>query len=794
VRPITKIILALLHLVLCSTYGYTLGKSFVADDIKVRGLGSINDSVIKNRVKKRAGDYITLADTDKIIQDLYSTNYFDDISLYKKDSDLVIDLKERPVIASFSFKGNKKLKKEDLDKLFKDADIYVGSVYSPDTIFLIKQSLLMQYATMGLYSATINEDVVKLPNNRIGLELKFAEGKPATVERVSVFGSKNFSEKELKDNQAFQSPSIWNLWGFLAKHDSYSPEGMDESLSMLNNFYYDRGYLDFNVVSKQASLTADKEHSYIAYKVAEGLVYTVTDISVEGKFVLPKEEIDSLVKLKNNDIYSREKLSETIEDIKDLLGSKGYAFATVNPLTDIDKKKKTVSIRLIIDAGKKTYVNRVNFYGNTVTNDYVFRRQLQYYENSQYNKEAIDRSQIKLEQLPYVESAHMELVPVEGTDDIADINYNIVEHNANTVSGSIGYSDLMGAMLGASLHVPNVFGTGNTFAADAKLSFTYQDLTLSYTDPFFTNSGISQTISAFINRTNYSETSAIADYKLNRVGTSIGYSVPISSYSYVNWGANFTNNDVQQPSSGYSSIVKRFIESEDGSHVFNQPAVNAGWTYDSSNKFFFATEGMFLSLNSTVNIPGADLQTYKLEAMGSWFMPLPGSDLSSFSIRGGLGFGDGYGKTKELPFFENFYAGGWGSVRGFLQGGLGPRDIRVRSDGSTELGNSIGGNFNIYNNYDLLFPVPYMKDSSKMRIGAFFDLGNVYDTYNLGSAISDIPYSPTHPTFANLKYSAGLEFRWTSPFGAVAVSVAKPLNVKTGDQTQAFQFSLGQNF
>ncbi|APC96994.1 outer membrane protein assembly factor BamA [Francisella frigiditurris] len=790
---IRKIILTIFLVIGIISISEAATDSFILGDVSINGLEGISKDVVKSRLRYEKGSYITPEDTNQIINNLYGTGFFDSIDLSRKGRDLFINVKERPIIAGFSFNGNKKITKEELDKLFTDAGVYVGNIYSPDTMFLIRQSLLTQYSMMGLYSATVDENVRELPNNRVDISIDIAEGKPATIGAVNIIGNKSFPDSDIKDNVALQVPSIWNLWGFLAPFDSYSPAGMDQSIEGITNYYLDRGYLDFKVTSKQASMSKDREHSYVAFDVSEGDVYKISDVTFEGKYIVPESEIEALIKIHKGQVFSKKNLVDTVEAIKTLLGSKGYAFAIVNPIPKINKDKKTVAFKIVIDAGKKVYVNRININGNNVTNDYVFRRQLQYYEQSQYDKEAMDKSQRRLSQLPYVASADMELVPVEGSDDLVDVNYNIKERNANSISGSLGYSDLYGFMIGGKLNMPNVFGTGNTFNIDAQLSIPFQNLSISYIDPYLTTSGISQSISAYVNRSNFAKTDAIAAYQLDTFGARLMYGVPLSAFNNVTWGITYANNNVKQSTGFNSSIVDYFIAQNGGKHQFNEPAITAGWNYDSSNKYMFPTAGGTFNLNGSVNLPYlSGIQAYKIQASGTYNIAVPNTEFSALTIRGGVDYGGGYGDTANLPFYENFYGGGWGSVRGFSQGSFGPRDIDYKTK---TIGNAIGGNLNIYNNYDLLFPVPFIKDSSNMRVGAFFDLGNTYTTYQLPpGVIAPTPAQDTVPSFANLKYSVGLEFRWASPVGPLAVSIAQPFNVKPGDIVQNFQLSLGQNF
>ncbi len=778
--------------IVCTSWAQ--GGSFILDNVFIEGLDGLQSDVVKSRLGFKKGSYVTPEDTNQIIINLYGTGFFNIVDLYRKGSNLFINVKERPIIAGFNFSGNKKLKKEDLEKVFTDAGIYVGNVFNPNTMFLLKQSLLNQYSQMGLYGAKIEESIRKLPNNRVDISLTMKEGEPATISAINFVGNKKFDDGDLKTSVVFQLPSLWNLWGFLAPFDSYSPAGMERSVQGVTNYYLDRGYLDFKVMSQQASMSKDREHSFITFDVAEGKVYKVGNISLDGKLILPKSELKALIQLKPGEVFSKKKLVASIEAIKTLLGSKGYAFTTVNPIPNVNKEKRVISFKFVVDSGKKVYVNRVNFLGNNVTNDYVFRRQLQYYEQAKYNKEAMNKSQRRLDQLPYVAAAYMQLVPVEGSDDLVDVNYNIKEKNANSISASIGYSDLYGFMIGGKLNMPNVFGTGNTFNINAQLSLPVQQFDVSYIDPYFTTTGISQSISGYINRSNYAKTNVVTAYQLDSLGARLMYGLPVSTFSNVSWGLTYANNTVKQSEGYNSSIVDWFLKTQ-GRNTFNEPAVTVGWNFDDSNKYMFATEGGSFNVNGSINMPGiSNINSYKVELGGTYNIAISNTDLSALSIRGGVQYGGGYGKTDQLPFYENFFGGGWGSVRGFLQGSFGPHDMN-NAENPSVTGDSFGGNLNIYNNYDILFPVPFMKDSSNMRIGAFFDLGNTYLTYDLpNNVLADNPSHDTTPSFGNLKYSVGVQFRWASPMGPLNISYAHPFDVQSGDVTESFQLSLGQNF
>ncbi|MFZ9034990.1 MAG: outer membrane protein assembly factor BamA [Francisellaceae bacterium] len=770
-------------------------QSFTVSHIKLEGLSRVDQSTIYQDMSIHEGQSIDAADTNAAISALYQSGYFSDVKLYRDGDDLIVKFKERPAISDVTFDGNTKIKNEDLMKVLNQIGVDVGNILNPEILHQLKQSLLYQYALMGYYSTTVDIIETPQPRNRVALKIKIAEGKTAVIRGINILGNRTFSESDLIDEITFTTPSIWNLWGLFSSKDEYSPTNMSDSVKDLDDYYLNRGFLDFRLTSKQASMTPDKENAYVAFDISEGQRYRISDVKLEGQFVVPKSQLQALIHFQKGDLFSRQSVMDTARAMTEKLGDNGYAFAMVNPVPSIDKNNHTVSITFYVDPGKKVYINQINFLGNNVTNDYVYRRQMQYYETGVYNQAMIDQSKIKLQRLPYVQDVDVKKVPVPGTDDMIDMDYHIKERSANSVSGSIGYSQLYKFMVGGNFNMPNLLGTGNIFSIGAQVSQPYQSINASYTDPFFTQSGISQTVSAYVSRTDYDSTD-IANYRLNQFGANLGYSIPTGAFDSFSVGFGLDNTQLLEPTDGDSSIVDWFLAQNNNKNTYITGTINMGWNYNSTNRAYFPTEGVTFGLNGTAAVPGSDLQWYKATTSASYYHPLIGSAV--LAVKAGFGYGDGYGKTEELPFFQNFYGGGWGSVRGFTEGSMGPADTYTDSNKVTSQGNSVGGNMNIYGNVDVLFPVPGVKDSSSMRLGVFFDVGNVYLTYDPknsnGSVLYPTPASPTSPTFSNLGYSVGVEFRWISPLGPLAFSLAKPLNVKTGQSTNIFQFTLGQNF
>ncbi len=778
--------------------GFSASSSdFKLNQIKFEGLNRISSKTVMEDLPVSSGQQIDEQDTSKIISELYQTGYFKDIQLYREHDNLIIRVEERPAISAINISGNDAIKTDDLKKGLRMAGLEVGDIYSPELLKQIKQSLEMEYYNLGKYAVKIDATSIPLSRNRVDVKIVISEGKTAKIRRIDIVGNKKYSQSALQDEIVLKTPSIWNAWGLLTSDDQYSVQRMQASTEKLRSFYMDRGHVDFNIPSHQVSLNPHKDNTFVTINIAPGAVYKISKVSVDGKLILPRDVIRKMISLNPGSIFSRKDLLDSSNKIKSALSKKGYAFAQVNPVPTVDQKDKTVAITFYVQPGRKVYINQINFNGNIVTNDNVYRREMLYQEGGLYNSYMIDQSRLRLQRLPYVKAVNVKSVPVAGSDDLVNLDYDIEERSANSVTASLGYSQLYKFMIGASLNMPNLIGTGNQVSLSTQLSKPYKSLSLSYTNPYFTQTGISQTVSAYITNVNTAST-ALASYSTDSFGFNLGYGVPLTINSILNAGVGFDHTRlIAQSGIGSSNTVNNFIADQNGKSSFNSYMANIGWTYNTANRAFFPTRGDVFNIGGQATVPGSDLKWYKLNIKNSWFFPI--TNFFTFSSKAGVNYGNGYGKTGQLPFFQNFYGGGWGSVRGYNQGTMGPRDA-LNGAPATE-GNSLGGNLNVFANFDVLFPIPGVKDSSNMRLGVFFDMGNVYSTYKYQAngptgpnSRSKFAQTPSTPTFSNLRYATGIEFQWLSPMGPLAFSIAKALNAKPGDDTQFFQFSLGQNF
>jgi outer membrane protein insertion porin family len=772
--------------------------SFRISSIRYEGLHSLNPDMFDFSMNVKPGQVITPEKSNKLLQALYGTGYFEKVHLDRKGNVLIVDVKERPTIAKVTLKGNKLIKSKDLNKVLTSAGLVVGNSFNPMLSKQIQLSLVQEYYNQGKYAAIIKIKQKKISRNRVNVIIDISEGLTAKIKNILIIGNKHFTDKQLIKKLPISMPSIV---AFFTNSDRFDQNNLQKALQTLSDFYMDRGYADFRVLSTESAITPDHKFFYLTINISEGKKYKFGTYQLVGDTIVPKAKLKELVKVKPGDVFSRKVLLNSVSAIKNKIADKGYAFTNVQPVPEVDSVKGIINFKFYIDVGRKVTIRHINFTGNTMTNEIVFRRDMRFVEDSIYNKSSLKKSTMKLQQHPFVSSANYDLAPVLGSNNQVDVNYKLKERSANGVKFSVGYSDLDKVFVGASLDMPNVFGTGNAFSIGTQLSRPEQSLNMSYTQPYFTLNGVSETISAYMQREDNSRRQNWIGYSLDSYGFDLVYGFPINDTDTFSFGGGYSFNHLFPPGGDYKSLtVENFLKENGGKDRFNGYILNLGWSRNTLNSAYFPTKGVNNSLTAKGTVPGSTLTWYQTSLSSSWYHPI--TSFFTLNLRGQVKYGDGYGKTHHFPFFRNYYAGGWGTIRGYEDSDLGPHDslcTKVNASGTgctgsdpAVKGNAIGGNLLVSASANVFFPVPFATDNDNMRFSLFLDAGNVYDTYNLSYAYED--NSPKHPTFGNLRYSAGLAFQWLSPVGAIGFSLAEPIRKKSGDGTQIFQFTMGQFF
>jgi outer membrane protein insertion porin family len=767
----------LLLLGLLVSHGVKGDEEFVVKDIQVKGLQRISLGTVYNYLPVNVGEKFSLDNVSPAIKALFKTGFFKDVSLERDGSTLIVNVVERPSIAKIIFEGNKDLSKDDLTKALDKIGLAEGKIFDRQVLDKVEQELTRQYLSHGKYGLKIKTDVSNLTRNRVGIHIKISEGRVTKIKQINIVGNNAFDDKTLVSKFEL---STSNLLSFYTKDDQYSKQKLSADLETLRSYYLDRGYINFSVESTQVAITPDKKDIYVTVNVKEGDVYRLSKVKLAGNLVVAPDELIKLVSIGPSEIFSRKSATETSKAIQDRLGDEGYAFANVNMVPEINEAQKTVDMTFFVDPGKRVYVHRINMSGNTKTRDEVLRREMRQMEASWASSSKIERSKTRLERLGYFETVNVETPPVVGTADQIDVNYKVVEKASGNLSAGVGYSQVQGIVLNANIAQDNIFGSGKRVNVAFNNSSYLTSYQFGFFNPYFTTDGVSQGYNLGYTKRNAGAIN-IANYNTAIANAGINFGIPLNEFDQLRFDTEVKHTTLGTTS--YSSNeIKNFITEQGTSFLtFGQ---SVSWSHDTLNRAIFPNKGGQQRLSGLVMIPGSDLEYYKVGYRHQHYFPLA-KDFT-FKLNGEIGYGGGYGNTKALPFFDNYFAGGTGSVRGFKNNTLGPRDSN---------GYPLGGSTKIMGNAELFFPVPFMSETKSIRLGTFFDIGSLNDSFSVN----------------NMKYSAGISGEWLSPFGALSVSAAYPLNkgtytynnaapgtpannVTANDQTQFFQFNFGQNF
>jgi len=758
--------------------------SFVIGDIRVEGLQRIAAGTVFNYLPVKVGDTLDDTRSARVIRELFKTGFFQDVRLEREGNVLVVFVVERPAIASIDINGNSSLEDEVLSLGLKEIGFAVGRTFDKSLLDKVEQELQRIYFSQGKYGVKLETTITPLERNRVGVTIDVSEGVVARIHQINVVGNKAFNDEELLDEFELSTPT---LFSFYTGTDQYSKQKLAADLERLRSFYLNRGYVNFNVDSTQVSITPDKKDVFVTINITEGEQFTVNSVKLAGDLVVPAEELFPLVKVNKGEVFSRRKASTTSENITKRLGNEGYAFANVNIVPDIVEGKKEVELTFFIDPGKRVYVRRINFSGNTRTRDEVLRREMRQFESAWISTQNVERSQTRLRRLGYFEEVEVETPAVPGTTDQVDVNYKVSERASGNFLAGVGFSDSQGIVFNASVTQDNFLGSGKRLSVGFDNSETNRVYRFSYTNPYYTEDGVSRGFSLSFRERDADEAN-LASYSSDNITLGVNYGIPITEFeriglsvAYQQVKINTTAGTPQRFRNDLASLESSFDpDAMTGSDQasFGNFVVNTSFSRDSRNRSIFPTSGSLQRVSAELSLPGSDVEYYKIQYLDQRYFKLS-RDLT-LGLRGDIGYGDGYGDTPVLPFFENFLVGGNGSVRGYEANTLGPRI----DDGGANQDDPIGGDLKIVGSAELIFPVPFIKDKNAWRFSTFVDGGNVF-----GSGPDDEEFA-----LDNIRFSAGVGVTWLSPFGALSVSVAAPFNDQDDDETKSFQFNFGSGF
>ena len=737
---------------------------FRIQGFEVRGLERLEPGRVYRYVELAPGDLIGQAQAQDLLHDLYASGLFSDVSLLRENGTLIIQVAERPTIAEFEISGNEEIPTEDLLDGLRQAGLAEGRVFDRSLLDQVAQELQRQYFAGGRYSVAIDTSVTELDDNRVDIAINIDEGEVTKIADINIVGNTVFSDDELREVMTLR-PSSWRT--LIGSRDRYSQPALAGDIEAITSYYQNRGYLNFNIDSTQVTLSPDREKIYVTINVEEGERYAVDEVDIAGELIVPEAEVRALISVDPGSTFSREQAQETANRISERLGDEGYAFAEVTPVPEVDEEFKTVDLTFVVEPGRRYYVRRMNIGGNYRTKDEVFRRELRQFEGGYFSSSAVARSRTRLARLPYVEDVQVETVPVPGTDDMVDVNYEIVERSSGSFQVGVGYSSGQGALFNTAVTQTNFLGTGNRVSVEFIRSEFAQSYSAALTEPYWTNTGISRTISAFYRETD-SLTNVSSRFNSDSYGLAYGLGLPLSEFDRVRFGTTYRFTELRTSEDRTPDQILQFVE--DNGDEFDTVGLESGWIRDTRDRLLFASRGYLSRIGAEVAVPLADLEFYKLNYQYLQYVPIFGSLIGSVGLD--VGYGEALGGTSDLPPYEKYFGGGINSVRGYQTASLGPED---------EFGNPIGGNFEFTLQSELLLPTPFI-DARNQRVVLFVDAGNIFE-------------EPGDFDAGELRAATGIGYEWFTPIlGLLKFAIAYPLNDEDDDDTELFAFTFGTSF
>ncbi len=803
--------------------------NFTVSDIRVDGLQRIGAGTVFTYLPIERGDSIDQARIGEAMRRLYGTGFFEDVQISRQGDILVVTVSERPAINKLTLTGNKDIKTEDLTKGLSDIGLAEGETFDRLALDRVTQELTRQYNNRGKYNVEIVPTVSRLDRNRVDVTIDVKEGKAAKIRHINIVGNDSYEQDDLVDSWE-SAESNWLSW--YRRDDQYSKEKMQGDLEKLHNFYLDRGHIDFSIDSTQVSISPDKRDMFLGAGITEGDIYKVSSVELTGDTVLPKEDVETMVFVKAEQTFSRALLELTSDAIVARLGNIGYAFAQVNPIPEVNRAERTVAIKLHVVPGPRVNVRRIVFKGNTRTSDEVLRREMRQFEGAWYSQAAIDRSKVRLQRLGYFESGsvNVDTRPVPGSNDQVDVEFSVTETTSGSFMFGLGYSQLTGMTTSIELSQNNFLGSGNRVSIGAQRNVYLQRYSFSFMNPYFTDEGLQLGYNLWwrefdnsdFNTAQYSSTSAAMQ-------TILG--IPITEHDSVSALFGIDRNQIFAWRGSTPESIVDYIDAM-GTRTFHAWRGELAWARDSRNDFYQPTAGTLQRVSLEATLPGSTAEYYKVNYEFSKYWRL--SRALVLNTRFDIGYGDSYGSdhvrnvcftaptvidsdgdgiddtvvpgpdpsepcdttspdytrtitASGLPFFENFYAGGARSVRGFRDNTLGPREAAF---GSTYL-QPMGGSVKTVGSLEMFFPT--LIKSPAARVSAFIDVGNVFRDVDSWEA-------------KDLRVSAGIALMWRAPVGPISISYAFPIEmqknvyggagdlIREGDEVERLQFTFGGAF
>lgn len=725
-------------------------------NVKVEGAQRIEPATVLSYMDVQRGDPFDPDLLNRAIKSLFATGLFADVSFYQEGQDLVVSVVENPIINEIRFEGNDKVKTEDL---MAEIQMRPRTVFTRNKVQADVDRVQELYRLSGRFSAVVDPKIIKLDQNRVNLVFEVTEGAKTYISRIGFVGNKKFDDTELQKIIRSKEERWWRIW---SGDDKYDPDRLTFDRELLRRFYLDQGYADFFVENAVAELSPDNKDFYVTFMISEGDRYKVGKVDVITTIPdLDTAPLKQLVTFKSGDWYKATAVEKTVSDMTDAAAAR-VSFVDIRPDVARNKETKTIDIVFNVNPGKKLFVENINISGNMRTMDQVVRREMAFSEGDPFNAAKLKKSEQNLKDLAFFEQVKLRPVPGSSPDK-TNIDIEVAEKSTGELSIGAGYSTSDGALGDFRIRERNFLGKGQELLFATTLAARRSEFDFSFTEPYFLKRDLSAGVDLFHVTRDYQDESSY-DSKQTGAGLRLGY--PLSEHWRQDLSYKFSQTDI----SNIAPTASIYIQQQEGERVTS--AISQRLSYNTLDSRLDPTDGVIARFDTELAGLGGDAQYLKFRVGGTYYRPIVEKWI--LSVLGETGYVFGYG-NEDVRINERFYIGG-DTLRGFEDGGIGPRDIATED--------SLGGNQFWRGSVEMSFPSGLPEDLG-VRLHSFSDFGSLWSVDSTGAGIADEK---------DIRMSAGFGVSWKSPMGPVRGDFAAPIMKGKYDQEEIFRFSFGTRF
>lgn len=803
--------------------------------VTVQGSQRLEPDTILSYIRLRPGQTYTQALGDQALKDLYATELFADVSIRNNGGDVVVQVKENPVINRIILEGNKRLKE---DKILPEIKLAARQIFTRSKVRADVARIIELYKRQGRFAATVEPKMVMLDQNRVDIVFEISEGPKSKVRQINIIGNEKFGDGKLRGEMVTKQARFFRLF---SSGTSYDPDRLAFDQQKLRQFYLTEGYADFRVVSAVAELTPDKRDFIITYVVEEGDRYKFGDVKVDSQLRdFDSEAMSKRLPIKAGDWYNAKMVEDQVDALTETAGAFGYAFADVRPDFARNKEDLTMSVTFRIAEAPRVYVERVDVNGNTLTQDKVVRREFRLAEGDAFNTFQVKRSTNRIKSLGYFqEKFEVEQKPGSAPDRIV-LEANVEEKPTGELQLSAGFSSLESFIFQGSIRQNNFRGRGQTIGLSVDYSRFTRSVQVSFTEPYLFDKNISLGVDIYrrdLNSFNQFNSNRNTTYKQATTGFSARVGVPLTEYMSLIGRYTFNLDDVTLDRDTYYLngqcsvlLAGRYLCDAIGKRTSS--ILGASVVYDTLDNRLRPSRGSQIVVSGDVAGLGGSVKYARITANASKFFPVGGGFI--FSVRGEGGAIKALSSRSNDPLIDDvrltdrFFLGE-PQIRGFDIRGVGPRVLRkfVKSDGTLPtdrnqfVDDALGGKYYYLTRAELEIPLGSGARELGLRPSIYVDAGAVWGIANplptnpnnglyyttAAGTISTSPTAADGTANTPVRYveeyvgdtpsprvSVGIGVNWNSPFGPFRLDFAKVLKKANGDDPKTFTFNVGTQF